>query len=712
MIQLAKKRRSGWPVLAASALVASVLVAGVIPAGAVTDRADQTTRLSACAGDAAVDRLFADVSTGHVFRDAINCIAYYGITQGTGDGSTYSPNRDVTRAQMAVFMARAAEVSGVDLGDARDAGFSDIDEAWGEAQDAINRLASKGMIASGDAFRPNDAITRAEMATFLIGLLAEAAPNVAVDSSGTILLGRPGSRSLSDDWFADANNAEVSALYELGVTRGASVAAVQDDSEPPLDFNYEPDGSVTRGAMAAFITRALAHTFVRPAGVSAQFDGADVIVSVRDAQFQPVSRAVVDVFWTTVDLAESAVSANGTCRHAVVNQADRSSLPCEIDDTDPVTGSDGDATVAVTGLRRVPEGGATVWAWTDQVGGIFDDGTAQYSFDVAEGADVGFATSTLVTTTFNARKVRFGSTVLYTLQLQDIVGNVSAGVNGIDPAQWNLSVQVDGQDPDMRTVVSGPTGRAVFSISLDDPNPGTDGDELRVTYTLGAAVNAPPRNATVDASGQGATTRTLTFSDGASSIGVDATVTVDTHDYVHVLGGFAGTTVSVTVLDQYGNPVPGVRVRLASNLPGVSPGGSEFMVDGRGSHQFSYEYGGQAGVTETLTLHYGETSASNPGPTATVYWAADAGPHDDGTERPVLTGDVTRRHIVVDDGEGPVLLVYDHNDRFNLGAGPISLAVFETELAIALRRESPGVNLEWSNYRAGSDGRVTEYTLS
>ena len=43
--------------------------------------------------------------------DAINCIAYYGITQGTGDGSTYSPEQDVTRAQMAVFIARAAVVA-------------------------------------------------------------------------------------------------------------------------------------------------------------------------------------------------------------------------------------------------------------------------------------------------------------------------------------------------------------------------------------------------------------------------------------------------------------------------------------------------------------------------------------------------------------------------------------------------------------------------
>ena len=96
MIQPMKKRRSGWAVLVVSALIASILAAGAVPAGAVTDRSDHTTPLSACVGDAAVDQLFRDVSQGHVFRDAINCIAYYEITQGTDDGSTYSPEQDVT----------------------------------------------------------------------------------------------------------------------------------------------------------------------------------------------------------------------------------------------------------------------------------------------------------------------------------------------------------------------------------------------------------------------------------------------------------------------------------------------------------------------------------------------------------------------------------------------------------------------------------------
>ena len=109
------------------------------------------------------------------------------------------------------------------------------------------------------------------MASFLVALLVEASPNVANSTNGGIILRRGRLTGRADDWFADArellspaNDAEVSALYELGITRGASPARIRDGSRPPLDTNYEPNGSVDRGQMAAFITRTLAHTPVRP----------------------------------------------------------------------------------------------------------------------------------------------------------------------------------------------------------------------------------------------------------------------------------------------------------------------------------------------------------------------------------------------------------------------------------------------------------------
>ena len=55
--------------------------------------------------------------------------------------------------------------------------------------------------------------------------------------------------------------------------------------------NFSPEAPVTRGEMAAFITRALAHTTARPEGVSIQqYLPGEVTVSVRDEVFAPVSQ--------------------------------------------------------------------------------------------------------------------------------------------------------------------------------------------------------------------------------------------------------------------------------------------------------------------------------------------------------------------------------------------------------------------------------------
>ena len=61
----------------------------------------------------------------------INCLAYYEITTGKTD-DTFDPNGSVTRSQMALFLARAADAAGIDLGDAMDMGFTDIGDADNE----------------------------------------------------------------------------------------------------------------------------------------------------------------------------------------------------------------------------------------------------------------------------------------------------------------------------------------------------------------------------------------------------------------------------------------------------------------------------------------------------------------------------------------------------------------------------------------------------
>ena len=481
--------------LAAGALVASLLAVSASPVGAATDEADHTTKLSACVGDALADQGFTDVSDGHAFEDAINCIAYYDVTNGTGDGSTYSPNQEVTRAEMAVFIARAAGAAGVEL-KSGSGGFTDIDDVWQEAQDAINGLAASGMISKGGAYRPDDAVTRAEMASFLIGLLNKASSGVTIDSNGVIQLSVGTPSGPANDYFGDARasvpagvDAQISAIYELGITKGASAAAVQDDTKAPLEFNYEPHGTVDRGQMAAFITRALAHTSVRPQGVSAQFDGDNVVLSARDENFHPRSNVVIDAFTTDTAGVDLAFRSDGTCGEVDPLGGEHR---CEIDGTDHLTGGGGDANVALT----VETGGSVVWAWTGDDKDTVDDETTLYRLNVAEAEQTSMATRVRVSTEHSGAKAKLGSSVLYTVQLENDKGPVAVGIDGKKPAQFLVTLSTyalvpdpsDATDldrnPQGASVVStlplttDADGKATFSVSgLPDPAPAVRGDK-------------------------------------------------------------------------------------------------------------------------------------------------------------------------------------------------------------------------------------------
>ena len=95
----------------------------------------------------------------------INELFARGVTTGCGDGE-YCPNDPVSRAQMATFLVRAFELSGSD-GDP----FSDDNGSVHE--DNINILAASGVTTGCEEglYCPGDEVSRAQMATFLIRAL-------------------------------------------------------------------------------------------------------------------------------------------------------------------------------------------------------------------------------------------------------------------------------------------------------------------------------------------------------------------------------------------------------------------------------------------------------------------------------------------------------------------------------------------------------------
>lgn len=115
---------------------------------------------------------FTDVTSSHWAQAAISAAAQSGSVQGYTDGS-FKPDQAITRAEMAVVLQPL--LTSAQMTTAPKA-FTDVNEHW--AQQAVEQLSSAGVVTGykDDTFRPSQPITRAEAVTMLnklIGLQAE-----------------------------------------------------------------------------------------------------------------------------------------------------------------------------------------------------------------------------------------------------------------------------------------------------------------------------------------------------------------------------------------------------------------------------------------------------------------------------------------------------------------------------------------------------------
>ena len=687
MPQPVNRRRSGKAILAAGALVASLVAVGARPAAAVETVADHATPVTACIGDATTDWMFSDVSAGSTFQADINCLAYYGVTIGYGDG-TFRPGRNVSRFEMVLFMQRSARIAGAD----------------------------PATVVSDFATTGSDPVNRADMALLIARLLASATSNdsrvnVVLESDGTFTVGG----TEPDDAFTDSRRTQpivkdsaASALFELGVARGTGGG------------NFSPEASVTRGQMAAFITRALAHTTARPEGVSIQqYLPGEVTVSVRDEVFAPVSNAAIDVFSIASPDAYRAFRSDGSCSSLVTDET--GSRSCEIDVLDPVTGPDGDFTI---GLGPTEEQDVTVWAWTGALGDVIRSGDDRLaSVEVTtQGVE---ATGAKVSNSLpeNATHARFGSTVTVTVQL--------VGVNGLravpseDGASYTIQReafnQIDGPatpsstltQRTTETVEVDDTGKIEFILEGTDPESNDTGDtladEILWRYTVTPFGDSPQLDEPVE-------NVEVVFTDADP-----VATTIDLATQVKYLRAARSSTrpvsnvVIATVTDQYGQPFRGATVQLESTsgsftVPGTVRTGST------GTARIAYRHSGTGGSTETLTASLVGVTDS---PTATIdfMWAADPPfryeETTDGARYEVLAADPQRNEVVIDLAIGfgtPTVVVYDGNDRFRLDGDIVSLSVFESVLANEL--DGDGILLlGWSSRNPDNQADRTDWYL-
>lgn len=190
--------------------------------------------LSPLAGEASTlppGGTFLDDDTS-LHQSSIEAIAAAGITLGCNPprNDRFCPNDAVSRGEMAAFLTRA-----LSLPVAEASGFTDTADSV--FVDEIDRLAAARITVGcnppqNDAFCPDDAVTRGQMAAFLVRAL--------------------GLPPTTNDYFADDDGSvfenQINRLRDAGITQGC---------DPPANISFCPDRSVTRAEMATFLARGL-----------------------------------------------------------------------------------------------------------------------------------------------------------------------------------------------------------------------------------------------------------------------------------------------------------------------------------------------------------------------------------------------------------------------------------------------------------------------
>ena len=173
---------------------------------------------------------------GNFHEPNIEKIAALGITLGCNppDNDRYCPEDPVTRAEMAAFIIRAL---GEDVtGTPHTGRFPDVSEETWYSQ-AVERLAELEITTGYDdgTYRPDTFVTRAEMAAFMTRAFVASGDVVA--ATGLFEDVPPNA------WYDDF----AETLYDQGITNGCF----------PDPLRYCPDDPVLRDQMASFIARAL-----------------------------------------------------------------------------------------------------------------------------------------------------------------------------------------------------------------------------------------------------------------------------------------------------------------------------------------------------------------------------------------------------------------------------------------------------------------------
>ena len=751
------------------------------------------SRMAGVAGvalDDATSAGFNDLgNTGADRVDAINRLVNAGIMTGSGD-DTFSPLDSVSRAEMALWLVNFLVA------------FT-ADNPTGEGID-VDRNRNDGTYTVKDSESDVDEVYFAD---------ARQSHPVHVDSA-------------------------IGAAFQLGITTGYS------------DLSFRGTNAVSRQEMASFIMRTLAHTNTRPAGVTSQAAGNSVQVSVRTAapDFAPVANAPVDLFGYgypdhafdddggCVEFVSQVAPGRTACEIDSLDSVTDGAGNAEFNSDDLSAATDADEVLECGTSGTFPTGGTdpgteadiTTWSWTGELGdeaeedSVFETVVVKpfsrtpalkpHHAEVSGGLDA----------MKNQQEARFGQVVDYTLQLhadpddpvamaidekQGLMGeHIAVGPDSKGNSyQLRVSVsflQYDEATPRTRVspvaavatavsitpsiVAPNSDGALTIPITVPDPHPGVNGDDMMVTFTLtplgtdsGEATynnarefDAGGANEEDDGDNDG---YTATFSDSVifSDDGVDtARLAISAvgpnglgSDYARAPGvnRRAASRVTITVIDQYGRPVPRFSVNAVSNeADSVLPFVQYFTTGSSGSYSIGYTYSGGPG-TEIVTgfgavrgdydndaatpnalpdrdtnddgvLNFPAADqvqtaqnllpAANSRPAVTMYWA-DPGrersaPTDGHAADAILVTDVANRTFVINqsgvDPAGPHMYRWDSLDTFSVGGTDVPMSLFETILTTSQSTTSKIMvditNLSWTSYDYGRPSDRANWELT
>ena len=279
------------------------------------------------------DQGFTDISGKSAeIQLAINQLKQLGITTGT-TATTYSPDSNVSRQEMALFIERTLD----------------------------NLTAGPGGVSEADATGTTDAgITYVNS-------------NCGAGAGAKTCTGLYNYSDIDSGSVTVEASLAIKELFTLGIHDG-------------YGSTFNPGADMTRAAMATLLNAALDHSNLRPSGITIQASAYTAIgahtpnlhISNRDASFDPIGSTQIDVFaypYSTVEGDTAAFSATGACDNTNV-PAGESITVCKIDVTEPSTDEVGNyaPTAVQTGPYATIYNGSHTWyAWSAAAGTTYDN---------------------------------------------------------------------------------------------------------------------------------------------------------------------------------------------------------------------------------------------------------------------------------------------------------------------------------------------------